>query len=136
MALCWDRLVPFLTIVAVLEETLPLIVLYAPFLLPSTCKLPAQAKRIDELADIKRWDSLLALGRILALREHLGAGRAANFDAVTMGDVAPVLGHESGVQEGRLDRLPEGSLPLLCKYVPLFFFFFNQPTWNILMLLW
>lgn len=53
------RLVPFLSIVLVLEEALPLVVIYAPFLLPSTCKLPSQQRRIDSIADQKRAKALL-----------------------------------------------------------------------------
>ncbi len=41
------RLVPFLAIVLVLEEVIPLIVLYAPGMLPSTCILTSQRERID-----------------------------------------------------------------------------------------
>ncbi|KAI0256312.1 hypothetical protein BJV78DRAFT_1358280 [Lactifluus subvellereus] len=41
------RLVPFVAIVLVLEEVIPLIVLYAPGMLPSTCILASQRERID-----------------------------------------------------------------------------------------
>ncbi len=41
------RLVPFVAIVIVLEEVIPLIVLYAPGMLPSTCILASQRERID-----------------------------------------------------------------------------------------
>ena len=41
------RLVPFVAIVLVLEEVIPLIVLYAPGMLPSTCILTSQRERID-----------------------------------------------------------------------------------------
>lgn len=110
---------PFISIVAVLEEILPLVVIYAPFLLPSTCKLPAQAKRIDDLADVKRWDSLVALGGVLALRDGLDAGRAQGqmFGSSAEAGALQVLGHENGMLEGRLDRLPEGSIILLCRCV-------------------
>jgi LETM1 and EF-hand domain-containing protein 1 len=40
------RLIPFLLILAVIEEIIPLVVLYAPFMLPSTCVLPSQRERI------------------------------------------------------------------------------------------
>ncbi|PCH43839.1 hypothetical protein WOLCODRAFT_138619 [Wolfiporia cocos MD-104 SS10] len=43
-----NKLVPFLLIIIIIEEILPLVVLYAPFLLPSTCLLPSQKARIDE----------------------------------------------------------------------------------------
>ena len=38
---------PFVAIVIVLEEIIPLIVLYAPGMLPSTCILHSQRERID-----------------------------------------------------------------------------------------
>ncbi|KAJ7755695.1 hypothetical protein DFH07DRAFT_743017 [Mycena maculata] len=44
------RLVPFVLIALVLEEIIPLIVLYAPGMLPSTCILPSQHERIQDKA--------------------------------------------------------------------------------------
>ncbi|KAI0082005.1 hypothetical protein K474DRAFT_1655927 [Panus rudis PR-1116 ss-1] len=41
------KLIPFAIIVILLEEVIPLVVIYAPFLLPSTCILPSQKDRID-----------------------------------------------------------------------------------------
>jgi LETM1 and EF-hand domain-containing protein 1 len=41
------RLVPFVAIVLVVEEVIPLIVLYAPGMLPSTCLLASQRERIE-----------------------------------------------------------------------------------------
>ena len=41
-----DRLVPFVLTIVILEEIIPLIVIYAPGLLPSTCILPSQRERI------------------------------------------------------------------------------------------
>lgn len=38
---------PFLLIALVLEEIIPLIAIYAPFMLPSTCILPSQRERIE-----------------------------------------------------------------------------------------
>lgn len=34
-------------IIIVAEEAIPLVVIYAPFLLPSTCLLPSQKERIE-----------------------------------------------------------------------------------------
>ncbi|PPQ65014.1 hypothetical protein CVT26_015723 [Gymnopilus dilepis] len=42
-----NKVVPFLIIALVLEEIIPLIAIYAPFLLPSTCILPSQRERIE-----------------------------------------------------------------------------------------
>jgi len=39
--------VPFLFIALLLEEVIPLIAIYAPFMLPSTCVLPSQRERIE-----------------------------------------------------------------------------------------
>ncbi|KAI0344833.1 hypothetical protein BDW22DRAFT_1355001 [Trametopsis cervina] len=41
------KLVPFALIILIAEEIIPLVVLYAPFILPSTCILPTQKERID-----------------------------------------------------------------------------------------
>ncbi|TFY67236.1 hypothetical protein EVJ58_g1752 [Rhodofomes roseus] len=41
------KLVPFLLLVIIMEEIIPLVVLYAPGVLPSTCLLPSQKDRID-----------------------------------------------------------------------------------------
>ncbi|KAH9485296.1 LETM1 domain-containing protein mdm28, mitochondrial [Psilocybe cubensis] len=42
-----NKIIPFLLIALVLEEIIPLIAIYAPFLLPSTCILPSQRERIE-----------------------------------------------------------------------------------------
>ncbi|CDO72765.1 hypothetical protein BN946_scf184994.g18 [Trametes cinnabarina] len=41
------KLIPFALIIIVAEEAIPLVVIYTPFLLPSTCLLPSQKERID-----------------------------------------------------------------------------------------
>lgn len=40
------RLIPFALIIIIAEEAIPFVVMWAPFLLPSTCILPAQRERI------------------------------------------------------------------------------------------
>jgi LETM1 and EF-hand domain-containing protein 1 len=42
-----NKVIPFLIIALLLEEVIPLIAIYAPFMLPSTCILPSQRERID-----------------------------------------------------------------------------------------
>lgn len=42
------RVVPFLICAILLEEVIPLIAIYIPSMLPSTCILPSQRERIDE----------------------------------------------------------------------------------------
>ncbi|KAI0331040.1 hypothetical protein GY45DRAFT_1361124 [Cubamyces sp. BRFM 1775] len=41
------KLIPFALIILIAEEAIPLVVIYTPFLLPSTCLLPSQKDRID-----------------------------------------------------------------------------------------
>ncbi|KAF8342215.1 uncharacterized protein EI90DRAFT_3285308 [Cantharellus anzutake] len=53
------KLVPFVFILVILEEALPLIVLYAPGMLPSTTILPAQADRIYRRKEEKRAEALV-----------------------------------------------------------------------------
>ncbi len=43
-------------IIIVAEETIPLVVIYAPFLLPSTCLLPSQRERIENKRREKQRD--------------------------------------------------------------------------------
>ncbi|KAG2015947.1 hypothetical protein CC2G_009165 [Coprinopsis cinerea AmutBmut pab1-1] len=51
-----NKVVPFIIIALLLEEVIPLIAIYAPFMLPSTCILPSQRERIEE----KRAEKALA----------------------------------------------------------------------------
>ncbi|KAJ7502769.1 hypothetical protein B0H11DRAFT_1986245 [Mycena galericulata] len=51
------RVIPFVLIALVLEELIPVIILWAPRMLPSTCILPSQRERIQE----KATDAALAL---------------------------------------------------------------------------
>ncbi|QRV79194.1 LETM1 and EF-hand domain-containing protein anon-60Da, mitochondrial [Ceratobasidium sp. AG-Ba] len=60
------KLVPFLLILLILEEALPLVVLYAPFLLPSTCILPNQRARILWKRDDAQYMARQDVRRIIA----------------------------------------------------------------------
>ncbi|PWN20770.1 hypothetical protein BCV69DRAFT_282991 [Microstroma glucosiphilum] len=51
----------FLAILLILEEVLPLVVIYAPFLLPSTCILPSQTAKIRQTEEVKRANAVEAL---------------------------------------------------------------------------
>ncbi|KAF8306327.1 hypothetical protein DL93DRAFT_2143887 [Clavulina sp. PMI_390] len=52
------KLVPFVLILIIVEEILPLIVIYAPFMLPSTTILPSQAERIYGKREEKKIQTL------------------------------------------------------------------------------
>jgi len=87
------RLVPFALIFAVIEELIPIIILYAPGFLPSTCKLQPQQDRIDNLADDKRY--------------------AALSDAQTLLAKLPASVVESA--DMSVHELPAELVPLMCK---------------------
>jgi len=44
------KLIPFVLVVIIMEELIPLIAIYAPGMLPSTTILPSQLKRVEEKA--------------------------------------------------------------------------------------
>jgi LETM1 and EF-hand domain-containing protein 1, mitochondrial len=71
------KLVPFVMIALVLEEIIPLLVLYAPFMLPSTCVLPSQAERIQR----KHREGQLTFS---VLRDHFDQIRAHGTETGTV----------------------------------------------------
>lgn len=56
----------FLFILVTVEELLPLMVIYTPFLLPSTCILPSQKQKIRDSVEVKRMRSIERLRDLLA----------------------------------------------------------------------
>lgn len=61
----------FLAILIIVEEVLPLIVIYAPFLLPSTCILPSQLNKIRQTEEIKRSKAIDKLRKASDVKELL-----------------------------------------------------------------
>ncbi|EJU04004.1 hypothetical protein DACRYDRAFT_114441 [Dacryopinax primogenitus] len=59
------KLLPFILTILILEEVVPLIVIYAPFLLPSTCILPSQQERMEAARITKHRAALAQLGAAL-----------------------------------------------------------------------
>lgn len=56
---------PFVLTALILEEIIPLIVLYAPSMLPSTCILPSQRERIQDKAIDKALQLKATYGLVL-----------------------------------------------------------------------
>ncbi|KAI0700929.1 LETM1-like protein-domain-containing protein [Cytidiella melzeri] len=92
------KLVPFALIILVAEEVIPLVVMYAPFILPSTCILPAQKERIDN----KRRDKQRAYAtsmrdefkHVRTLGESSASGDAINLlDGPGLAAFSGILGH-------------------------------------------
>jgi LETM1 and EF-hand domain-containing protein 1, mitochondrial len=74
-----NRLVPFALIILIAEEVIPLVVMYAPFILPSTCILPAQKQRIDEKRREKQQASAVSMLQTFERIRNLAANRT-NID--------------------------------------------------------
>lgn len=55
----------FIFILMTIEELLPLMVIYTPFLLPSTCILPSQKAKIESQAEAKRQMALQKLAELV-----------------------------------------------------------------------
>lgn len=55
----------FLLILVTVEELLPLMVIYTPFLLPSTCILPSQRLKIRKRFELKREECIKSLRQIV-----------------------------------------------------------------------
>ncbi|EPQ57366.1 hypothetical protein GLOTRDRAFT_137707 [Gloeophyllum trabeum ATCC 11539] len=94
------RLVPFLLIVLIIEEIVPLIALYAPGMLPSTCILPSQQQRIAQ----KR-------------RERLQAAVDVNQDVLRT--LRQLAGERGVVPLGELDSYSLSVLSTILNASPL-----------------
>ena len=86
------RLVPFVFTIVVIEEIIPLIVMYVPGMLPSTCVLPSQKARIEA----KRHE-----------RQREAYSNAKDSDLLKDIDVESLS----------LKSLQDDTISLLCRYV-------------------
>ena len=86
------RLVPFVFTIVVIEEIIPLIVMYVPGMLPSTCVLPSQKARIEA----KRHE-----------RQREAYSNAKDCDLLKDIDVESLS----------LKSLQDDTISLLCRYV-------------------
>ncbi|CAO1617988.1 unnamed protein product [Sympodiomycopsis kandeliae] len=73
----------FLAILLILEEILPLVVIYAPSLLPSTCILPTQLLKIRQTEEIKR---SAAIERLRNSKEVQDLMSTAGWSVKAVGD--------------------------------------------------
>lgn len=97
----------FLAILLIVEELLPFVIIYAPFLLPSTCILPSQLIRIRHGEEVKRAAAIKRLRMSKAVKELLTLLGLPNFNRGSK------LGHFPQKTEGRLRSLPELTPHLL-----------------------
>ncbi|KDQ10106.1 hypothetical protein BOTBODRAFT_58302 [Botryobasidium botryosum FD-172 SS1] len=93
------KLVPFILIALLIEETLPLIIIYAPFLLPSTCILPSQQERIDQTKDDKKVKAFVCAKYLVQAMHNVEQERAQARieEGVPAQNIARSIG-ESGIK--------------------------------------
>ncbi len=112
----------FVAILVILEEILPVVVIYAPSLLPSTCILPSQLDSIHSSAELKKHQMMQDLlgkvetspaGSEAAAKEGAGKSSAAEVEAV----LEAVRAEGTVTHAGALQQL---SRPTLVKLATLY----------------
>ncbi|KAF7315318.1 Letm1 RBD domain-containing protein [Mycena indigotica] len=76
------RVVPFVLTALIIEEVIPLIIIWAPGFLPSTCILPSQRERIQEQATSKALDLAIAHGAKLTTMTQSATGGTISLAAL------------------------------------------------------
>ncbi|KAF5367412.1 hypothetical protein D9758_003638 [Tetrapyrgos nigripes] len=61
-----NKVIPFVILAILMEELIPVIAIYAPFMLPSTCILPSQQARIEEKKAVKALDASVSYRALFA----------------------------------------------------------------------
>jgi LETM1 and EF-hand domain-containing protein 1 len=72
------RLIPFLIIVVIAEEVIPIIAIYAPFMMPSTTIFPSQLQRIEDKARDKQVsfaDNRVLFAKVVQIGQGRGKGK-------------------------------------------------------------
>lgn len=103
----------FLFILLILEEALPLVVIWAPSLLPSTCILPNQLTKIRMGDEVKRADAVKQLKESEAVKELIPVVKASSkalsltpAHAAEDGDVLKQLSSEELAKVAKIFSLP------------------------------
>lgn len=117
-----SKLPLFLAILIILEEILPLVVIYAPNLLPSTCILPSQLLKIRQTEEIKRSAAIEKLRRSKEVRDLMtlagwsiskAGDRQDTIEAVQK--VFPLHGEKGKDISQRLRTLSKDTLIDFCR---------------------
>lgn len=101
----------FVAILLILEEILPLVVIYAPGLLPSTCILPSQLAKIRHKDELRRAEAIKrlrereevrgALAQVEGLVVRSKSGTSEESQAQSAGALLENLGSESLIDLAR-----------------------------------
>lgn len=101
------KIVPFVFFLMTLEEILPLMVLYTPWLLPSTTILPSQFLRIKSAEEVKKREALLEVGKEV---ERIRAGEAEPRNAGAGGGLPILAGLSPESVKGLCKALDLGTV--------------------------
>ena len=94
------RLPLFLLLLLTVEELLPLMVIYTPFMLPSTCILPSQRLSIMKRFEVKR------KAAVVELRRHVDENRDLDVPVMERTDTPDMdAGALSGIEPARVREL-------------------------------
>ncbi|KAJ7209544.1 hypothetical protein GGX14DRAFT_543130 [Mycena pura] len=99
------RLVPFVLIALILEEIIPLIVLYAPGMLPSTCILPSQRERIREKATDKALAMITTHGQVLGSLARAATSGEVSLNSLSGQDIPKAICAILGLSTSGIDYL-------------------------------
>ncbi|KIP08288.1 hypothetical protein PHLGIDRAFT_35050 [Phlebiopsis gigantea 11061_1 CR5-6] len=105
------KLIPFALIIIIAEEVIPLVVMYAPSILPSTCILPSQKERIDTKKRDKRAAYASEMTQVFeAIRQRGQTDLSADARVLLSGSgvtaVGGLLGHSAyGFEAMRLRKI-------------------------------
>lgn len=90
----------FLLLLLTVEELLPLMVIYTPFMLPSTCILPSQRLSIMKRFEVKR------KAAVVELRRHVDENRDLDVPVMERTDTPDMdAGALSGIEPARVREL-------------------------------
>ena len=103
------KIVPFVFFLMTLEEILPLMVLYTPWLLPSTTILPSQFLRIKSAEEVKRREALLEVGKELRRVREEDVGAESSV-ARSRGGLPVLAGLSPEVVKGLCKALDLGTV--------------------------
>ncbi|KZT56685.1 hypothetical protein CALCODRAFT_497181 [Calocera cornea HHB12733] len=78
------KLLPFIFTLLILEEAIPVIVIWAPFLLPSTCILTSQQERMEANRLAKHREGLASLGMALSQDRTAGGGTPSEVEVAAL----------------------------------------------------
>lgn len=94
----------FVAILLILEEVLPLVVIYAPSLLPSTCVLPSQLTKMRSEEERRRANAVKTLANDENVRKIVDVLMKRDVNVQTQDQQGPQTEEVSTLKLASLDR--------------------------------